>query len=160
MAKRIAKPKVQKEAKSKKPVAPYKQPFEFEVIDNFWNSTKFNKYSNYERGKAFYILNRRMAINFPREAAMVSKIGINTGQVVHWWKLFMSKVYSGKPGWLWEKAGKTVSTKKEYKPSDETVLTYCKWHDCTRKDVEEALKFFPKEMKEELEEIENIYKDK
>jgi len=135
-----------------------KLPIEFEVIDSVWKNGEFTKYTNYQRSRAYFIFNRRMAIAHPIESALLSKVGINTGQVVNWWRGYLRKIYRNKPQWLWTKTDKPVSTAKKYIPSTETVKIYCKWNDCTPKDVQEALLFFPKDMKEELEEIENIYK--
>ena len=155
---KVPKPKAPKVAKPKKEAAPKKVDLWMEVFNNFWNKKEFKKYSNYDRSKTFFMINRRMCIAHPREAAMVSKVGIDTGRIIQWWQLYASMLYPNKPGWTYEKSLKRTTTAKEYVPNKETVLTYCKWYDCTSKDVEEALKFFPKEIREELEEIENMYK--
>lgn len=157
MAKRVAKPKVVKEPKVKKPAAPKKNPIDWEILDSFWNTTKFKTYSNYERGKGYFMLQRKLSINHPIEAAKLSKIGINTGQVVHWWKYYMSAKYNQKPKWTWVSANKKKETAKVYTPKAETVAIYCKLNDCTRHEVEEALLYYPDELKDEMEEIESMY---
>jgi len=133
---------------------------EYEIFDNFWNPSKFKKYTNYERSKGFFIINRRIAIKHPTVAAHLSLVGINTGQAINWLQKFMSSEYSSKPSWLFTKANKASTTKKEktFSPNKDILKQYCKMNNCEEKDVYKAYEFFPKEIETEFKELEKLYK--
>jgi len=94
MAKRVTTPK--KKA-AKKPANPRNNPFN--LLDAFWDKPIYKTYNNYERGKFYFILQRRFAINFPEMALMLSLPGINAGQVIKFWQVFITQQIPHKVGW-------------------------------------------------------------
>lgn len=134
----------------------------FTLLDSFWNEKEYETYSNYERNKNYYILQRRFAINFPEFACVLSRVGINGGEVVNFWKRFITMQLSEPPDWthwLKTKAGSSKeSTTKTYKPSEELVKQYCELNGCSRKTYDEAMRMFPDELQDELKSLEKLYK--
>lgn len=151
-------PRLKKETPTKdKPILKPGDPFT--ILNNFWNSEIFNRYSNYERNKGYFMINRRLAIMYPIMAAYFSKVGINGGEVIRWWKNFIVYQHPTYPRWLYTKSVAKSKATKEYNPSQEVLSMYCKLNDCTMKEVKEAIRLFPDEIVEEFKEIEKLSKD-
>ena len=158
MAKRVTTPK--KKA-AKKPANPRNNPFN--LLDAFWDKPIYKTYNNYERGKFYFILQRRFAINFPEMALMLSLPGINAGQVIKFWQVFITQQIPHKVGWShWLKMkgakASAATPSKKYKPSKDLVYEYCKFNDCTVKDIDEAMRLFPTELTKEFKALEKDLK--
>lgn len=134
----------------------------FAMMGNFWNIDKWNSYSLYEKTKNFFMVNRFMAINFPIQSAMMSRNGIVGGHIVEFWKRIFNKQFKGLPGWIYTRTQnnkKVVNTKYDFNKFDsETIDYFYSINNCSYKEFDECKSKFPKELFEELEDIQRRIK--
>jgi len=131
----------------------------FTVLNNFWNKTEFRKLSNYERGKEYFVINRRFAIAHPKISAYLSVVGINTGQAVLWLQLYMTNMYKSYPKFLFTTTKSNAKKEKLFSPKKEAIDLYCKMNKCEAKDIFKAYELFPEDIENEFKDIDKILKD-
>ena len=71
-----------------------------DLMNLFYNKKEYNKVTNYEKDKFYFMINKRMAIAFPEFAALLSQSKISTNGVVDFWQFLMSKKNKSTPDWL------------------------------------------------------------
>ena len=127
----------------------------FESPATYADATKGDKRKN------FFMINRRMAINFPKEANLLQHIRINMEGVVDGWQRFLRTKYTKTPFWMYIQGVKKAQEAKEKKIniSNETVQEYCKFYSVDPKQIKDAIKFYPDEMSKELKEFEKMQKE-
>ncbi len=130
----------------------------FDLIDGFFNSKKWDTFTNIEKNRNFFIINRLMSINYPIPAALFSHMKMPGGMVVEFWKRFMSRNFKTKPGWFFTKSKSEVKKDPFDNYEDEVLEYYYKVNDCDYKTVNELKKKYPKELTEELESIVKMFK--
>jgi hypothetical protein len=129
----------------------------FESPGTYSGATKGDKRKN------FFMVNRRMAIQFPHLANMLQHVRINQEAAVDWWQRFLrlNQKYTKTPGWMYVEGVKKAQEKKEKKVniSNETVQEYCKFYQKDPKQIRDAIKFYPVEMSKEFKEFEKLQKE-
>jgi len=118
----------------------------------FESPQEYYKVTPGEKKKHFFMINRRMSIQFPLQAQVLQHIRINDVAVIDFWQNHLRKHYNKTPGWMYTKGVKKSQEEKEHKISikDETVKDFAMKFGYDLKSVREAIKFFPEEMKKEL----------
>lgn len=139
------------------------QPGLFDYVNMiFQNPQKFSNLMPYEKGKNMFMLNRFFAINYPIQAQMLNHVKINGAEACQYWCDTLSRIYNRTPGWIYSTLKGTKKAKQEKKKElvvDETTISeYCKRTMRARKDIEDAMKFFPEDMTQELVEFEQMLK--
>jgi len=128
----------------------------FELTKAMFGDT--NNYSEATKGdkkKNFFMVNRRMAIQYPIQAQALNGLRIDPVAAIDIWHGFLSKQYKKTPFWMYTKGIKKVKEEKEKKiniPSAEIIL-YAKEHRYDLKMVKDALNMFPKEMAKEIKDF-------
>jgi len=135
----------------------------FEILNIlFENPIEWEKITNGEKTKNFFLINRRMAIMYPQEANVLQLLKINQGAVVEFWQRFIrvKKKYTKLPGWMYTKGVKKSLDIKEKKLliSKNVIDEYSRINQIDRKSIYEALEFFPTEMLAELKSYEKLLK--
>ena len=131
----------------------------FDFIKMIFIPKEYNSLYPYQKIKHGFMLNRFMSKNYPIQAAILNKIGINLVEVVNFWAKVLQKSYTSTPGWMFIKGKKAqAKLKKEYIPEDETILMFCKMNNCTRKEINEAKIRWPEELEAEFKKIEKLRK--
>lgn len=106
-----------------------------------------------------FMINRRLAIKYPLQAQVFNNGKVNPVDVLYFWSDYL---YNGSypPRWIYTAGAAKSQAKKESKSevSNASKRAFCNAKGISMKDVEAALKFFPKEMVEEIKEFENINK--
>ena len=129
----------------------------FESPGTYAGATKGDKRKN------FFMINRRMAIQFPHLANMLQHVRINQEASVDWWQRFLrlKQKYTKTPGWMYTEGVKKAQEKKEKKIniSNETIQEYCKFYQQDPKQIRDAIKFYPTEMAKEFKEFEKLQKE-
>jgi len=124
----------------------------------FEKPLEYSKVTVGEKRRHFFMITRRLAINFPLQAQVLQRIKINEVAVVDFWQKFLRKQYNKTPYWMYTKGIKKAKEKKEkvtnIKESSIKDFSTCMGYDI--KTVKEALEFFPDEMKRELHEFEKM----
>lgn len=128
----------------------------------FQNPTKFSNLMPYEKGKNIFMMNRFFSIRFPIQAQMLNHTKINGAEAAQYWCDMLSKMYNRTPSWIYSTLKGTKKNKetkkKELVVEETTINAYCKRTMRARKEIEDAMKFFPEEMTRELTEFEAMLK--
>ena len=125
----------------------------------FSKPAEFEKISMHERGKHFFMINRFMAIKYPVQASYINHIKINPGQAVTFWHELLCKMYTKTPTWMYAKVNRKKADKTGVNISEDTMNYYCQKNQCSRKVLDEAIKFVGEPMIKELKEIEELRKN-
>lgn len=121
----------------------------FEIIASFF-SKNYKNVTNIEKSKNGFMINRFCSIYYPVHSALLSRVKINTGKVVDFWKYTLNKKYTSTPQWMYSKKNKV---KKEEILDEKLIKEYCRINKCSLKDFNEILNHYPKELKKELNEL-------
>ena len=109
-----------------------------------------------EKRKHFFMINRRMSIQFPLQAQVLQHQKINEVGVIDFWQHFLRKQFTKTPYWMFTKGVKKAKETKEKKTNiKESVLnSYASKMGFDHKSVIEAAEVFPTELKKELQRFE------
>tara|TARA_R100000005_G_C4989203_1_gene196938 strand:+ start:1049 stop:1468 length:420 start_codon:yes stop_codon:yes gene_type:complete len=114
----------------------------------FTNPTKYKEVKNHDKAKNHFMINRFMAINWPQQAQLLNRNGINGIGVIDTWQ-FLTSRFKRVPGWIYTKTKKTKAQEKlEYKYSEELIEIYLKVNKISRKDFNQLTKLYPEKMQE------------
>ena len=114
-----------------------------------------------DKRKNFFMIQRRMAINFPIQAHLLQHIKINMEASVDWWQRFLRKQYQKTPYWMFQQGVKKQQEKEEKKTkiTAETISEYCRFYQKDPKQIKDAIKFYPEEMAKEMNEFQKMLKE-
>jgi hypothetical protein len=128
----------------------------------FTDPGEYSKVPAGEKRKQFFMIQRRMAINFPLQASVLQQNKINQSAVVDFWQRFVRKQYKYVPGWMYTKGVKKAQEFKEKKTSvSESLITeYSRYFKIDRKSIVDALEFYPDQMIKQLKDFEKIINQK
>jgi len=126
----------------------------------FENPGEWDKISNYEKKKHYFMMNRFMSISFPLQAHVLSHIRINPVEVLNFWQRFIRTKYKKVPFWMYTKGAKKSREAKEKKIniSNSLIEEYSKAYEIDLKSIRSSLKIFPKQTQKELKMFEKIMK--
>ena len=114
----------------------------------FTNPKKYSEVKNSDKAKNHFMINRFMAINWPQQAQLLNRNGINGIGVIDTWQ-FLTSRFKRVPGWIYTKTKKTKKQESlEFKYSEELVEIYLKVNQISRKDFNQLTKLQPEQMQE------------
>ena len=114
----------------------------------FTKPKEYSEVKNNDKAKNHFMINRFMAINWPVQAQLLNRNGINGIGVIDTWQ-FLTSRFKRVPGWIYTKTKKTKAQEKlEYKYSEELVEIYLKVNQISRKDFNQLTKLYPEQMQE------------
>ena len=106
-----------------------------------------------------FMMNRRLAIMYPLQAQVFNNSKVNPVDVLYFWSDYL---YNGKfpPRWIYTAGAAKSQAKNDNKKEITTaqIKAFCNRYGYSMKDIDSALKFFPKEMVEEIKEYNKIAK--
>jgi len=116
----------------------------FNVLNSFYDKNKFDKISDFDLGKNFFMINRFCSINYPILANNFNHLKINGVSVVKVWQTLLSRKYSKSPHWMFVKIKKEKKEQenKKYYIDDNIVSKYCELNEITKREFFEKLNFF------------------
>jgi len=122
----------------------------------FEDPQAYTKITPGEKRKHFFMINRRMSIQFPLQAHVLQHIKINEEGVVDFWQHLLRKKYTKTPYWMFTKGVKKAAEIKEKNVDIKrsVVIQYASKMGFDLKSVQEAADFFPEELKKELQKFE------
>lgn len=119
----------------------------FGFIDDIWKKQELKKYSDFEKQKVSFMLNRFLSIKYPLQSSLLSHQNIEQTTLVNWWIEFLQCVYKTKPNFFYtktkndkEKIKKEVKfCEQNYSPDVIRILKqkYNLWDNKTWQDVKE-----------------------
>lgn len=114
----------------------------------FTKPKEYNEVKNNDKAKNHFMINRFMAINWPVQAQLLNRNGINGIGVIDTWQ-FLTSRFKRVPGWIYTKTKKTKAQEKlEFKYSEELVEIYLKVNQISLKDFNQLTKLYPEQMQE------------
>ena len=124
----------------------------FDVVNAIINKKGWDKITDIEKEKNFFIINRYMSKFYPKQAQLLNLKTINKILALDLWYYFMeSKPY---PGWFWSKSEKTEKPdiiEKDFK------LLLINLRIC-KEDLEYLIDKHPEFIKDELKYFKDIEK--
>lgn len=125
----------------------------------FTQKTTFDKLKAYEKARHFFMVNRFMSIQYPVQADYLQHLKTNPAEVINYWHDTMNRLYNRVPSWMYIKTKKAKQAAKKTKFVEEaTIKEYCERLGYSRRQIDEALEFFPEKMTEELKNFEKLRK--
>ena len=114
----------------------------------FKKKEDYNKLSNEDKEKNFFIINRKFARGFPNHAQYFNTKGIDKASALDvWYQFFIKKGSKGIPSWYWvpkkESKNKSIVTKDD-------VQFLMNFYDLKEKDVIFLVEHYPEETIEEI----------
>lgn len=124
----------------------------------FQDKDEYNKLSDEEKDKFFFIINRKLARMFPYHSQFVNKYkDMDKASALDiWYYFFIKKRIRGVPGWYWGTKKKSVVKEHNYKKIEIDFLT--KFYDITESDIEYLVKYHPNEVEEEVKKFRKFNK--
>lgn len=124
----------------------------------FENPSAYKDVMPGEKRKHFFMINRRMAIKFPLQANELQHVQIDEVGVIDFWQDFLRKQYTKTPYWMYTKGVKKSKEQKEKKLNikESIIKQYSNMHLIDLKSIYDAIKFFPDQIKKELNKFEKI----
>ncbi len=168
----MAKKAVTKKAKVEKKPKDEKKKYSYDIFgfikEALSDQKTFDNMSSIYKSKFTFMFNRFCAIKFPVPAAALSRIGINSAEIVNYWQYVLTKQgHKSTPGWLFStlkntKAKKTEQETKKTKgvfyPAEKTISKYCSVYKIDSKVFSETMIKYPNEFLNELKTFEQMLK--
>lgn len=122
----------------------------------FKSKERYNELSDEDKKKFFFIVNRKFARMYPKQAQFFNKKGIDESSALDiWYYFFVKKRIINIPQWYWFKlSGKTK--KKTTKKEEYEFLT--EFYNLRNEDVEFLEEYYPDELKDELKKLKKYNK--
>ena len=121
----------------------------------FKDKDKYKFVSDEEKETNFFMLNRKYAIKFLKQAQFFNNKNINRASAMDVWYQVFYKTTNGTPQWWWK-------TKVEAKPKSEFInadIKLVKSHyDITDSDIKFLIKFQPEKLKEDIKRLKKFNK--
>ena len=133
----------------------------FDILKSMFESPGlYSDVTKSEKRKNFFMINRRLSINFPIQANLLQHMKINMESSIDWWQRFLRKQYTKTPYWMFLAGVKKVKEEKEKKVSlsGDLISDYCRFYNKDSKQIKYALQFFPDEMTREIKEYDKMRK--
>jgi len=127
----------------------------------FESPSSYEEVSKGDKRKNFFMVNRRLSVQYPVQANMLQHVRINMEATVDWWQRFLRKSYTKTPYWMFIKGVKKNQKEEEKKIniSAESMSAYARFYGIDLKSVRDSCKFFPEKMVKEIKDIENMIKE-
>lgn len=97
----------------------------------------------YEKQRNAFMINRIMAIQFPTSANSLNAVKTDGYSVTEVWRHKVGKLFTRVPDWAYTRTGKSETDKTLSKFKKDTLLHYCKVHECGMRELKEQYKFNP-----------------
>jgi hypothetical protein len=116
----------------------------FDFIKIFFTKQDiYKKISNHNKKRHHFMINRFFAIQYPTNAQLFNRNGINPAGVIDSWFLVANR-FKSVPGWIYtktKKAEKEVSLKSKYIPSDIVISFFMEKNEIGKREFKELEKF-------------------
>jgi hypothetical protein len=122
----------------------------------FTDQRKYQQLKNSDKARHFFMIQRFMSIQYPSTAQQLNRVGMNGSAVVDLWQMVASR-FNRVPGWIYTKT-KRASTEKNWKPDPEASKVWMDRNCVGEKELKEAIRFHPDEMKRIISSIEKQIK--
>lgn len=129
----------------------------FDIIKKIFDKKDWNKVTNADKNRNFFMINRIMSIQFPIQANQFNRSKIEPVHVIDWWHGTMSNHFKSTPPWIYTKTKKQGKEKKEdeYPEAEAFVRERLM---ISQREISELKYFFPDKYKEWIKGVNNQIK--
>jgi hypothetical protein len=123
----------------------------------FTKPNEYKKISNHNKKRHHFMINRFFSIQYPANAQMFNKNGINPLAVLDSWALVAAR-FKNVPGWIYTKTKKVEKvsvTKRKYIPSDASITFFMQRNEIGKREFKELETFAKEELYSNLKRIED-----
>lgn len=142
------------------PTIEYKDLSPFDLLKAIfqYSDIEWNKISQLQKSKNFFICNRILSRGFPIAAQSLNWNGISTDYAIDLWRMKLKN--RSIPGWIYQKSvsEKQKVEKKALKVSEEMLLTLSKFYKCSIKDLLYFQEIYPDDFTEEVKKFDVLNK--
>lgn len=130
----------------------------FDIIKTiFKKDSDWDKVSNADKSRNYFMINRIMAIQFPIQADQFNRLKVNPYPVVDWWHRTLSKNYTKIPTWIYTKTNKPKKVKNTANPTFDEFVDIENFirerFDVSSRELSELKKFFPDKYRDWLDSL-------
>ncbi len=119
---------------------------------------RYSQLKSSDKGRHFFMVQRFMSIKFPTTAQQLNRVGMNGAGVMDLWHKICLRFERRVPGWIYTKTKKVEKNEKVYKPDPEAAKIWMEKNSLTERDLNDAIRFYPEEMKKIISSIEKQIK--
>jgi hypothetical protein len=127
----------------------------FDIIKAFHNEKEWEKITNSDKSKNFFMLNRTMAIMYPLHAQGFNHIKMDPVSAVNWWKTWILAKHPEGAGFIYTSTGKKKKEAKKEIPEEVSNFLREKWQISSR-EIEDLKEFYPKEFQKYCESVKEM----
>ena len=100
----------------------------------------------------YFMINRRLAINYPLQAQVFNNNKINEVDVIKFWADFLNNGKAYAPKWIYTPGANKSQDKAQSKKkvTNAQIEKFAKYYNINKKDINTALDFFNEEMTAEI----------
>lgn len=123
----------------------------------FSKRDQFEKTTLHERGRHAFMISRFMSIKYPIQAQYLNHTKIHPGSAVTYWADTVGKMFTRTPSWMYTKTKKEKEKKAAAQPvNDSTIKYYCQKNQCSRRDVDDAMRLVGEPFIQELQSLQKL----
>lgn len=129
----------------------------FDIINSIFTVADLNSmYTDTALAQSAFMINRRMAIQYPLQANVLNINGTNGLDLVKFWGSFLYTGSKYPPKWIYTAGGKKSKANADSKATvtNTVIEEYCKWYKLSIKDVKFALSVFNDDMVSDIKDFE------
>lgn len=130
----------------------------FSMMNNFFKQKDWNEYSQVDKTRNSFMINRFMSINFPIPSAMLSHSKVPGHVLVEFWKRIISKNHKSLPNWIYTKTKNTREKDPLDVFSEEVEDYFFQINNCSYKELTEYRRKFPDKLLKEFQRIDEMLK--
>lgn len=127
----------------------------------FKNKDNYEKLSDDDKEKFFFIINRKFTRGFPLHSQFFNKKYIDKSSALDmWYYFFIKKRVQGVPSWYWSKKQEPIKKPSTVKYSKIEIEFLIKYFEITEDDIEYLMKYHPEQIDEEVKKFRKFNKTK
>lgn len=124
----------------------------------FKDKTKYEYVSDEEKHDCFFILNKKFAIKYLKQAQFFNNKNIDRASAIDVWYHVFYKTTNGTPDWWWRtKQPPKIKTKSEFTNVDIKLIK--EYYDITDSDINFLIKYFSEKLKLDIKRLKKFKKE-
>jgi hypothetical protein len=116
----------------------------------FKDKDKYNFISDEEKENNFFVLNRKFAFKYLKQAQFLNNKNINKASAIDLWYQIFYKTTNGIPQWWW-KTKQQAKPKSEFSSADLKLVK--KHYNISDNDISFLVKFYNQKLKEDIKRL-------
>jgi len=122
----------------------------------FKDKDKYKYVSDEEKESNFFMLNRKYAIKYLKQAQFFNNKNVDKPSAIDIWYQVFYKTTNGTPQWWW-KTKQAAKEKSEFINADIKLVK--EYYDITDNDIKFLIKYYNEKLKEDIKRLKKFSKD-